>query len=689
MSGDNFMDEYMDLFYSEAKEQLDILSRDLLSIESGASNQEMIHEMFRAAHTLKGASAMVGLNNVTEITHKVEDLLGKVREGERVLGAKDIDTIFSALDFIQTSIFEPDGIDPAKMAELSAALETAMKQPAEQPVVPDTAERIEEARQRISALSQKVTEIQAVFTPDCFMKSVRAFLLTNNLKEFGEVLETVPTWQELEQNETAYGEVIIFFEWQRGSRDELERALNITDIQTVTIQKAVSRSVPEESHSEGQPAKEQDHAQEQQPQTERQQAHRPESTPVQPHHPETAEAKGAEYIKIEAKRLDLLMNLIGELLISQARFSRLQETYVEEHGHTPFAIEMAEETHQLSRVTTQLQDGLMKARMMPIGGVFSRYPRIVRDLAKKENKKITLVMEGQDTEMDKSVLDLIGDPLMHLIRNAVDHGIETPEERIQAGKPEEGTVRLRATHEGSRIVIQVADDGKGIDEQKVLAKARKLGLVRDDQSLSRQEIFDLLFAPGFSTAEKVTDVSGRGVGMDVVKRAISGLNGIIETQSEVGQGTTFSLQLPITLAIIQGLLVKVEGETMIIPLDNVLESFQLREGEVESIGGKEVFTVRGRVVPLLRLQSAMQIPRDSEKMRRKYRSVVMVGLAERRLGLEVDALLGKKEIVIKAIHAPWLNLDKFAGATILGDGRVSLILNIGSLFRRGEINRGD
>ncbi|MTV49424.1 hypothetical protein GJ688_10590 [Heliobacillus mobilis] len=681
MSGDNFMNEYMDLFYTEAKEQLDILSRDLLSIESGSSNQEMIHEMFRAAHTLKGASAMVGLNNVTEITHKVEDLLGKVREGERVLGAKDIDTIFSALDFIQTSIFEPDGIDPAKMAELSAALETAMKQPAEQPVVPDTTERIKEARQRISSLSQNVTEIRAVFTPDCFMKSVRAFLVTNNLKEFGEVLETVPTWQELEQNEAAYGEVIIFFEWQRGSRDELERALNITDIQTVTIQKAVSQSVPEESHSEGQPAQEQDHAQERQPQTERQQAHRPESTPVQAHHPETAEAKGAEYIKIEAKRLDLLMNLIGELLISQARFSRLQETYVEEHGHTPFAIEMAEETHQLSRVTTQLQDGLMKARMMPIGGVFSRYPRIVRDLAKKENKKITLVMEGQDTEMDKSVLDLIGDPLMHLIRNAVDHGIETPEERIQVGKPEEGTVRLRATHEGSRIVIQVADDGKGIDEQKVLAKARKLGLVREDQSLSRQEIFDLLFAPGFSTAEKVTDVSGRGVGMDVVKRAISGLNGIIETQSEIGQGTTFSLQLPITLAIIQGLLVKVEGETMIIPLDNVLESFQLREGEVESIGGKEVFTVRGRVVPLLRLQSAMQIPRDSEKMRRKYRSVVMVGLAERRLGLEVDALLGKKEIVIKAIHAPWLNLDKFAGATILGDGRVSLILNIGSLFR--------
>ncbi|ABZ83993.1 chea signal transduction histidine kinase [Heliomicrobium modesticaldum Ice1] len=688
------MDQYMDLFYSEAKEQLDILTRDLLAIESGSSSQEMIHEMFRAAHTLKGSSAMVGFPAVTEMTHKVEDLLGKVREGKHILSAKDIDLVFQALDYIQNCLFHPEAVDSAKTEELARKLADIQDQPApangpaDDSVAKRTAQ-LAELRSR-GTYKGKATEILVTFRPECAMRSVRFFLILNNLKEFGEVIGSVPAWSEMEANENAYEEASILLDWRQGSRNDLERALNVADVRCIEIRSGDDGNEAFSAVGAAEP---------------------PTALPAAT---EVTVAKAAagyrgteavktpaadlasqgdsshrptEYIKIEANRLDLLMNLIGEMLISQARFSRIQENYLERHGQTPLAVEMAEETHQLARITTQLQDGLMKARLVPIGGVFSRFPRIVRDLARKQGKKVNLMMEGQDTELDKTVVDLIGDPIMHLIRNSVDHGIELPEARRQAGKPEEGTIRLKATHEGSRIVVEIGDDGRGIDESKVLAKGRALGLIPEGQTPSRQEILDLIFAPGFSTAEKVTDISGRGVGMDVVKRAISSLHGIIDIQSEPGQGTAFQLQLPITLAIIQGLIVRVERESLIIPLDNVLESFQLQNKEVQSVGGREVFSVRGRIVPLYRLQDLLQIPLDPEKGRRKYRSVVMVGLAERRMGLEVDSLIGKKEIVIKPIKAPWLNLEHFAGATILGDGRVSLILNIGAIFRRGAGER--
>ncbi|MZP30310.1 hypothetical protein GTO91_11370 [Heliobacterium undosum] len=704
MSNENFMDQYMDLFYSEAKEQLDILTRDLLAIESGSSSQEMIHEMFRAAHTLKGSSAMAGFPAVTEMTHKVEDLLGKVREGKHALSAKDIDTVFQALDYIQNCLFHPEAVDPAKTEELARKLAEIQEQPA-----PAKGSEEKGARERAAQLAElrsqathkgKATEIHVTFTTDCFMRSVRFFLILNNLKEFGEVIGSVPAWPEMEANENAYEEATILLDWRQGSRNDLERALNVADVRRIDIHSGEGNEKGAELGTSAQPgassAVSLPAVDTVSPGMENRSAdnqaadHRgteAAETPAADRASHSDAHRATEYIKIEANRLDLLMNLIGEMLISQARFARIQENYLERHGQTPLAVEMAEETHQLARITTQLQDGLMKARLVPIGGVFSRFPRIVRDLARKQGKKVNLIMEGQDTELDKTVVDLIGDPIMHLIRNSVDHGIEPPEVRLQAGKPEEGTIRLKATHEGSRIVVEIRDDGRGIDEGKVLAKGRALGLVPEGQTPSRQEILDLIFAPGFSTADKVTDISGRGVGMDVVKRAISSLHGIIDIQSEPGQGTAFQLQLPITLAIIQGLTVRVEQESLIIPLDNVLESFQLQNNEVQSVGGREVFSVRGRIVPLYRLQDLLQLPPDPEKGRRKYRSVVMVGLAERRMGLEVDSLIGKKEIVIKPIKAPWLNLEHFAGATILGDGRVSLILNIGAIFRRGAGDR--
>ncbi|KAB2951384.1 chemotaxis protein CheA [Heliorestis acidaminivorans] len=669
----SFMDEYLDLFYSEAKEQLEILSRDLLSIESGTSDEETIHQMFRAAHSLKGASASVGFQVVANITHNIEDLLGKVREGQLVLDARGIDAIFNALDFIQAILFQAQEVDPEKAEELIKQLEEAsLEKKEESSTIEHKVSKDEDLahiRDRYATISS-AREIEIVFQNDCIMKAVRAFLILNNLSEFGEVLESFPAQDDLETCEENVNSFHIFFDWKKGTTEELYKVINVADVSDIKIKllsdlQAISElgdaktveEVPPKAvvlQSEKSIAKTADKVSE----------------------------KGTELIKVEASRLDYLMNLIGELLISQTRFARIQESYIEQHGNSNLGADMAEETHHLARLTSQLQDGLMKTRMVPIGTVFNRFPRLVRDLARKVHKKINLVVEGQETELDKSMVDLIGEPLMHLLRNAIDHGIETPEERMAAGKPPEGTVILSASHEGSRILIKVADDGKGIDEEKVLAKARRLNLVEEGQELTKQEIYNLLFSAGLSTAQKVTDVSGRGVGMDVVRRNIMALNGMIEVQSEKGQGSSFIIQLPITLAIIQGLLVSSEGEKFIIPLDNVLESFQLRDQDIDSIGGNEVFTVRGSIVPIKALQEVLQIDKQANKAKRKYRSVVMIGLAEQRMGLEVDELLGQREIVIKTVNAPWLKMEIFAGATILGDGRVSLIINVATLFAR-------
>ncbi|QGG49152.1 chemotaxis protein CheA [Heliorestis convoluta] len=667
----SFMDEYLDLFYSEAKEQLELMSRDLLAIESGTSDEETIHQMFRAAHSLKGASASVGFQVVANITHNIEDLLGKVRDGQLALDARGIDAIFGALDFIQAILFQSQEVDSEKAEALVKQLEEACVDPrltgTKEVKKGNSEEELNKIREKY-AFSPTAREIEVIFQSDCMMKAVRAFLILNNLSEFGEVLESYPSQDELEMCEQNISSFHVFFDWQKGTVEEIYRVINVTDIKDI-----VMKALSDQEHSETKTENLEES---------------PISAPLAVERSEKAvtrtveksSEKGTELIKVEASRLDHLMNLIGELLISQTRFARIHESYLEQHGNSNLGTDMSEETHHLARLTSQLQDGLMKTRMVPIGTVFNRFPRLVRDLARKVHKKINLVVEGQDTELDKSMVDLIGEPLMHLLRNALDHGIESPEERIKKGKPPEGTIILSASHEGSRILIKVADDGNGIDETKVLEKAKRLNLVEEGQELSKQEIYQLLFSAGLSTAQKVTDVSGRGVGMDVVKRNIMSLNGMIDVQSEKDQGSTFTIQLPITLAIIQGLLVSAEGEKFIVPLDNVLESFQLKDHEIDSIGGKEVFTVRGNIVPIKTIKEVLKIEEQADKPKRKYRSIVMVGLAEQRLGLEVDELLGQREIVIKSVNAPWLKMDLFAGATILGDGRVSLIINISTLF---------
>ena len=393
-------------------------------------------------------------------------------------------------------------------------------------------------------------------------------------------------------------------------------------------------------------------------------------------------------VRVDVKRLDDLMNQVGELVLERNRMMQLNTDYHGDGNDTTFGEEFSKLSKRISFVTSELQMQVLKMRMIPVEKVFKKFPRIVRNLARDLGKEVDLVVLGEETELDRSVVDEIGDPLIHLIRNAMDHGLETPEERVAAGKPRKGTLILSAAHEGNQIVISIKDNGKGIDSDRIARKAKEKGLVSDEQlaAMGQREILDLIFLPGFSTKEKATDLSGRGVGMDVVRTNIKKLNGIIDIKSELGQGSEFILKLPLTLAIIQSLLVEVEDETYSIPLAAVLETLRVEEKEFHTIGGQEVLKLRDSVLPLMRLQKVFNVS-DSERSRVAC-YVVVVGVAEKRVGLVVSRLLGQQEVAIKSLGKYLANLPGIAGSTILGDGRVTLIIDPAGLMENSDGSGG-
>ncbi|CAG0969696.1 chemotaxis protein CheA [Geobacter sp.] len=393
-------------------------------------------------------------------------------------------------------------------------------------------------------------------------------------------------------------------------------------------------------------------------------------------------------VRVDVKRLDDLMNQVGELVLERNRMMQLNTDFHGGSDETSFGEEFGKLSKRISFVTSELQMQVLKMRMIPVEKVFKKFPRIVRNLARDLGKEVDLLVLGEETELDRSVVDEIGDPLIHLIRNALDHGLETPDERVAAGKPRKGNLILSAAHEGNQIVISIKDDGKGVDTEKVARKAREKGLITDEQlaAMGQREILDLIFLPGFSTKEKATDLSGRGVGMDVVRTNIKKLNGIIDIRSEPGQGSEFILKLPLTLAIIQSLLVEVEGETYSVPLAAVLETLRVEEQEFHTIGGQEVLKLRDSVLPLMRLQKIFNVQPSERSRTACY--VVIVGVAEKRVGLVVSRLLGQQEVAIKSLGKYLANLPGIAGSTILGDGRVTLIIDPAGLLENSDGSGG-
>jgi two-component system chemotaxis sensor kinase CheA len=647
--------EYLPIFLDESRENLIRLNQLLLDLEKESDNKDLLDEIFRIAHTLKGMSATMGFNNMATLTHNMENILDDLRKDKIKANRDIINLLFSSFDALDRgleSISTTGNDEIPEMKDVIAKFKTIDNNAIGQDlkITPVTSSRdildpysmgvIREAKGK----GFNVYDIYVRLAQGTVLKSVRAYMVFKVLEERGEIIHSEPSATDLESEKFDLDFEVIFV-----TKETLESVKN-SILQISEIEKVDINPIElEEDTNEQRPISAEGKISE-----------------VQEISLERQETKGlarmGQTIRIDVERLDELMNLVGELVIQRTHLAQIKD--------------LGSATDELARITNDLQNLVMKVRMVPIEQLFNRFPRMVRDLSQELNKRIRLEIYGADTELDKTVIDAMGDPLMHLIRNAIDHGIETPEERVKVGKPEEGVVKLLAYHEGNNIYIEVEDDGAGINLEKVKKKAIERGIISEENlgRVQEEDLYEILFLPGFSTAEKTTDVSGRGVGMDVVKKRVEELNGSIRVESSPGKGTKVIIRLPLTLAIIQSLLVKVLDEVYAIPLSNVEEIIGLEEASIKTIKNREVIYSRGRVIPLYRLADVLNLRVDAP-----CNFAVIARTGGKQVGIGVDGLLGEEEIVIKSLDRVVNQNRSFVGATILGNGKVALILDVNTL----------
>lgn len=675
------MSQYLGIFIDEAKEHVQAMNEGLLVLEKEPDNEAIIEQIFRAAHTLKGMSATMGFDSIAELTHAMENVLDKIRHAEIVVTPDSMDTLFKCLDTLEAFLEavtngEEDYPDVEELvadlqnhlegeakAQVAAVVEEELPQlaadnkPADlEPIVLSTQETNELNEEAAKGLNP--FRIRVTLEENCVLKSARAYLVIRNLEERGQIIKAVPSVEQLEEEDFELFFDLVYLSYLNRTevRSIIENiseisSVEITDFQLHTTHGAQGSGSQDKS-AENREAQHQEH-----PAREAMQNGNHKS-------------KVRQTVRVDIEKLDSLMNLVAELVINRSRLAQI--------GVESKTGAFNETISELAQITTDLQSLVMKARMVPIDQVFNRFPRMVRDLARELGKEIDLEIEGAETELDRTVVDEIGDPLVHLLRNAADHGVEVPEERERIGKPRAGTVRLSARHEGNQVVVQLTDDGAGLNYDKIRRKAVERGFLSAEEAnnLTDDETAKLLFKSGFSTAEKVTDVSGRGVGLDVVSSKIGALNGTVDLESIPGQGSTFTIKLPLTLAIIQALLVKLgQDEVYALPLENIEEIININVTDLKSVQGQEYILYRGQVIPAIDLSQLFAVPnpvdRDDDK-----RTMVVIKSAGRRLGLMVDDLIGQQEIVIKSLDELIKEVEGFAGAAILGDGTVSLILDV-------------
>lgn len=665
--------QYLSMFLEESMDNLQSLNECLLNLEQEPGNVDKLNEIFRIAHTIKGMAATMGFSVMAELTHKMEDVLTKFREGELKVTQRVVTVLFQCLDTLEVMVNNisegNDGI--VSIEEIINSLE-AIATGVEEDTVQKT--EVKEANSQINLNEYDLNivkqaaykgfsayEIKISLSENTLLKSARAFLIFKSLEENGEIIKSVPSAEDIESENFEF-EIGLVYLTNKTSEDiheslinisEVEKvcitALNSAEIQDIDIKPAVVHSEVEENAAKAivLNAKE---------------AQKVKETPKEA----VTHKKTHQSVRVDLERLDKFMNMVSELVIHRTRLEQISSNHR--------LVELNETLEQVARTTSDLQDLVMKIRMMPLDVVFNRFPRMVRDLSVELNKEIELVIQGQDTELDRTVIDEIGEPLIHLIRNAADHGIESKEDRILKGKDPVGKIKLIAYQEGTKAVIKVEDDGKGLSLDKIKAKAEKLGINTD--GMSDADIRNLIFVQGFSTNEIVTDISGRGVGMDVVKTKISALGGTVDVISEIDKGTSFIIRLPLTLQIIQALLVKVGTETMAISLGYIDRVIDYKDELVKKTNNKEVIIYNGNVIPLIRVNKKLNIePGENHK---NY--IVIVKVGEKVVGLLVDSLFGQKEIVIKPLGKTLQGLKEYIGATILGDGLVTLILDVAALI---------
>ncbi|PIE54285.1 MAG: chemotaxis protein CheA [Dethiosulfovibrio peptidovorans] len=668
------MSQYLGAYLDEATENLQHLNDLILAVEQDRQGRETIDEIFRTAHTLKGMSATMGFHHMAELTHALEDRFSTVRSGDEELTDDDIDHLFQSLDLMQVMVDSIRDGGSDQDTDISSLVEQLRDEPeASEPKDRAAESSVSDQEKGWIADAVKmglaVHQVTVTLVKDCLLKAARAYMVINRLDEMGEIIKVEPPVEELEKE--AFEQSFCVYIGTKDEADVVHDAvMSISDVaETVVVMldkdgnvAPVTSGQPLDTPSKA-PVKAAEAPSSVSSQT-------PEKTTKQPS-AQPRVKKASQTVRVDIGRLDSLMNLVGELVIGKARIERLVlESKLREFD---------EPLSQLGRISGDIQELVTKLRMVPVSYIFDRFPRLIRDISKSLGKDVELVIEGQETELDRTVIDEIGDPMVHLIRNAVDHGIETPEIRKKAGKRAQGTIKIAAYQEGNSVIIEVADDGKGIDPVAVGVKAVERGLVTEEalQEMSDDEIIQFVFLPGFSMAQEVTDLSGRGVGMDAVKRKVESLGGQFEVRSKVGEGSNIYIRLPLTLAIVLALLVRVGDEIYAIPLENVDETILVREDDMKRMHGRPVTLLRGEVLTLGDLASTLDTPRGNEE-RTEY-PVVVVRAGRNKIGFVVDALVGQQEIVIKSLGKLLAKSKGIAGATILGDGNVALILDVASL----------
>ena len=678
--------QYLEIFVEETREHLQNLNEHILVLEKEPENMDTINEIFRAAHSLKGMAGTMGYKRMQHLTHNMENVFSEIRNGKMSASSELVDTIFQCLDALEsyldniinnqdegTDDNEPiikalndflNGTTPTASAPAAAPAASA---PAASVTVStsDTFADVTYAdfeKHAIIEAGNKGLNVYGVVVhvdPNCILKAARAFLVFKNLEEIGEIIKSLPSTQDIEDEKfdldfkmfvitkesldkvlsvvknvseikDAYGEAIVM-------KDE------VAAVATNTVAAEETKAVVKEDKAKAQP--------------------------------KTAKPVANRSVRVDIDKLDVLMNLVSELIIAKNGLVSSANTSSRENSQG-----FNEQIEYLERVTTNLHESVMNVRMVPIETVVNRFPRMIRDLSKKLNKKMELYMTGEDTELDRTVIDEIGDPLMHLLRNSADHGLESTEDRIARGKDEVGSIFLDAYQDGNNVVIEVRDDGNGIDVEKIKRKAIEKGTITAEQAetMTDKDIIDLLFKPSFSTAEKISDVSGRGVGLDVVKSKIEALGGDVECHTVLGEGTTFTIRLPLTLAIIQALMVKLGDEQYAISLGSIQTVEDIEVSDVKHVHGKEVINLRGTVIPLFRLGDLLEVPNREDST--DNLTVVIIKKGDKQAGLVVDGLIGQMEIVIKSL-GKYIHINKMiSGATILGDGDVALIIDANAIL---------
>lgn len=680
------MSQYLDIFVEESREHLQELNTSLLELENNPDNTQILNEIFRVAHTLKGMAGTMGFTHMTNLTHSMEDVLDGLRNNRIQISSDVVDILFKCLDALESYVENVSTTGSEGDEDYSEIVDFLLKISNKQGTAKKpsgTTERKNETKeekgrglklelndydkdviQKALEGSLNVYEIYVELDEKCLLKAARAFIIFQILQNNSDVIKSVPSVDDIEEEKfdnnftviVITGKELDFFVKELNTVSEVRKVevIPITNEHLGNVKPQAENAVkqekqPEEKVKKAAPAKE------------------------DPAHKSGEKRVATKTVRVDIERLDVLMNLVSELIIIK---TRLDGIIPDDRSR-----ECAQTIESLERVTTNLHDAVMKARMVPIESVFSRFPRMVRDISKELNKDIVLHMSGEETELDRTVIDEIGDPLVHILRNSADHGIEKPEERAANGKDKTGNIWLRAYQEGNNVIIEVEDDGAGINVAKVRKKLLEKGLESEEniERLSDEEVIEFLFQPNFSTADKITDLSGRGVGLDVVKTKIESLGGNVELVSKPGKGTKTIIRLPLTLAIIQALLVMVGNEKYAIPLNFIREIYNINPEDIKYVRNQEVTVLRDTVIPIIRLHNVLDIEPQESAANKKQLTCVVVKKGEKLYGLIVDSLINQQEIVIKSVGKLLAGIRCIAGATILGDGNVALILDVNAI----------